>query len=96
MNKKVPKITEEQGIILTGYLGILCTTLETFLEDVEERTGEIYGKTQAATNEFWEMTKALYRDDFMAILPIELKTEDDEDEEEYEEWEVEIEEDDGH
>jgi len=66
---KSEKITEDQGIIMTGYTGIMCCPMDRFHKDAEKRLGEPILAREMATPEFWEKMKRLYRDDFLELLP---------------------------
>ena len=46
---EIEKLTVEQGIIITGYTGVLaCKDFSTFHKDVEKRTGQLFWTHQFA------------------------------------------------
>lgn len=63
------KITKEQGIILTGYTGIMCCRFSDFHKDVEERLGRPVYTHELGSAETWGKIKSFYHDDFMSMLP---------------------------
>lgn len=63
MPTKEPKISQAQGIILTGFTGIMMCEFSAFHEDVEKRLGR-----PVFTHELPSLLlKELYREDFMLI-----------------------------
>jgi hypothetical protein len=63
------KLTKEQGIILTGYTGLMLCKFSDFHKDVEKRLGCPVFTHQFGDKAFAESLKSVYKDDFMAILP---------------------------
>lgn len=66
------KLTKEQGIILTGYTGRLCCNFADFHEDAEKRLGRAVFTHEFADKDFAANLQALYKDDFLAIMPEEV------------------------
>lgn len=63
------KLTKEQGIILTGYTGVMCCKFSDFHEDVEARMGRPIWTHEFADKEFSAEVKKLYKDDFLKMMP---------------------------
>ena len=69
----VQKLTKEQGIIITGYTGIICAYLKDFHLECEKRLGR-----PILLHEFLYLKqeiKALFKEDFMNMMPTEEKDE---------------------
>ena len=62
------KLTPEQGIIITGFTGIMCCPFSDFHKDVEARLGRPVFTHELGFPETWEEVKAAYREDFMGML----------------------------
>ena len=62
-------ITKEQGIILTGFTGILCGDFSDFHQDAERRVGRPIFSHEFADKELWDILKEYYYDDFLSIMP---------------------------
>lgn len=63
----IQKLTIEQGIVLTGFTGIMHCNFSHFHEDVEKRLGR-----PIWTHQFIGMKdklREMYKDDFMAMMP---------------------------
>jgi hypothetical protein len=65
------KLTKEQGIILTGFTGLMMCKFSDFHKDVEKRLGYPVFTHQFASETFSEEIKELYRDDFVAMMSCE-------------------------
>lgn len=63
-----PKITTEQGIVLTGFTGIACVDFAKFQEDVVKRLGRTVFVHELGERKTCEAIRDLYRDDFMAMV----------------------------
>ena len=62
-------LTKEQGIVLTGYTGLLMCNFSDFHEDVEARL-----KRPVFTHEFGDIEllqelKSIYKSDFLSLIP---------------------------
>lgn len=64
----VPKLTREQGLIITGYTGILACDFADFHEDVERRLGRPVFTHEFAFDEVREEIRDAYQDDFAALV----------------------------
>ena len=59
------KLTIDQAVVVMGYTGVACAPWPIFHADVERRAGR-----RVSTAEFPGIdTCAMYRDDFVALLP---------------------------
>lgn len=63
------KLTKEQALIIMGYTGIATILFSEFHKDVTERLGREIWTHEFANKETVEEVKALYKDDFLAMLP---------------------------
>lgn len=64
------KLTKEQGIVLTGFTGFMCTpNFSIFHGDVEKRLGRPIWTHEFASKELKEELKEIYRKDFLAMIP---------------------------
>ncbi len=63
------KLTQQQCIILTGFTGILHGEFEWFHTDLESRLGREVQTSELGYPEFMEQCKALYEEDFTALMP---------------------------
>jgi hypothetical protein len=62
-------LTIEQGIIITGYTGILtCKDFSIFHKDVEKRIGRPIWTHEFADTEFAKEIKELYKEDFLKLI----------------------------
>lgn len=66
---KPKKLTKEQGIILTGFTGVLMCAFSDYHKDVEKRLGRLVLNFMFGDKDFAEKITELYREDFMAMLP---------------------------
>ncbi len=64
----VPKLTEEQGAIITAFTGTLSCDVGSFHKYVEQLLGHPVYTHEMASKEWWEVLKELARDDFLAIV----------------------------
>jgi hypothetical protein len=64
----IPKLTLEQGIILTGFTGITCCKFSDFQGDVEKRLGHPVWTHQFGDKEFAEKIRELYKEDFLKLV----------------------------
>jgi hypothetical protein len=63
------KLTEEQGIVLTGFTGFLCCeSFSLFHTDVEKRLNRVVFTHEFTSKEFAESLKELYRADFEKLI----------------------------
>jgi hypothetical protein len=67
------KLTKEQGIVITGFTGILCCSFPDFHEDVEKRTGKSVYTHEFGDKEFSKWLRGVYREDFMELIGAEKK-----------------------
>lgn len=67
-NKKVKKLTLEQGIIITGATGFTCVDFSKFHEDVENRLGRPVFTQEFANAKFAKKIKEMYLDDLKSIV----------------------------
>lgn len=64
------KLTKEQAIVIMGYTGItVCNNFGDFQEDVEKRLGRGVWTHEFASKEFTEEIHALYKPDFLKLIP---------------------------
>jgi hypothetical protein len=68
----LPKLTQEQAIILTGFTGVCCISMEAFHQDLERRLQRSVFSHELGKKDFVARVKELYREDFLAILPSEI------------------------
>lgn len=68
-----PKLTKEQAIIISGYTGFLVCQFSDLQNDVEKRMGRPVWTHEFGDEDFAEELKDLYRDDFIALAPEEIK-----------------------
>lgn len=61
------KLTKEQGVIITGFTGVLACDFSDFHADIERRMGRPVWTHEMSNAEFMEHMKELYRTDFVAI-----------------------------
>jgi hypothetical protein len=64
----VPKLTREQGLIITGYTGVLACDFADFHEDVEKRLGRPIFTHEFASKELREEIHEAYQKDFVALV----------------------------
>ena len=62
-------LTKEQGIILTGYTGLLMCSFSDFHEDVERRLQRPVFTHEFANKEFALDIKCIYKSDFLSLIP---------------------------
>lgn len=62
-------LTKKQGIILTGFTGIVMCKVSDFHQDVEKRLGRPIFTHEFADKELWETIKEIYRKDFENLCP---------------------------
>lgn len=67
----LPKLTNEQAVILTGFTGITCCNFGDLQADVEKRLGRPVWTHEFGDESFADKVKELYREDFMSLLPAE-------------------------
>lgn len=63
------KLTKEQGIVLSGFTGIMMCGFSDFHADVEKRMNRPVWTHEFANEDTAEEIKNLYREDFMAMMP---------------------------
>ena len=63
------RITDEQGIIITAYTGVLMCDFAAFHLAVQAKLGRPVWSHEFAVREVADEIKAAFREDFMAILP---------------------------
>ncbi len=63
------KLTKEQAIVIMGYTGISTVIFSDFHKDVTERLGRQIWTHEFANKETMEEVKALYKEDFLRMLP---------------------------
>lgn len=63
------KLTHQQCVILTGFTGILHGEFEWFHTDLESRLGREVQTSELGYPEFIAECKALYEEDFNALMP---------------------------
>jgi len=61
------QLTKEQAIILTGFTGIMMLNFGEFHEAVEKRLGHPVFTHQFGSQDFMDMLKELYREDFIKL-----------------------------
>lgn len=61
------KLSKYQGIVITGYAGIMMVDFASFQADVESRMGRPVLTHEFANSEFAEEVKQLYFEEFRAI-----------------------------
>lgn len=63
------KLTKEQGIVITGFTGIMACDFGYFHQDLEERMGRPVWTHELGDKALWENEiKPLYKDDFLAMV----------------------------
>lgn len=62
------KLTKEQGIVLSGYTGLMMCRFSDFHEDVEKRLGRPVFTHEFGNKLFADHLKELYRSDFMSLF----------------------------
>ncbi|WOK01496.1 hypothetical protein [Pseudomonas phage UF_RH7] len=67
MPTKEPRISQAQGIILTGFTGIMMCEFSAFHADVEKRLGRPVFTHELPSLMSDGTLKAAYREDFMLI-----------------------------
>ena len=67
------KLTKEQAIIISGYTGFLICQFSDLQNDVEKRVGRPVWTHEMGDAQFMENLQALYREDFIALAPEEIK-----------------------
>lgn len=68
-----PKLTKEQAIIVSGYTGFLICQFSDLQNDVEKRMGRPVWTHEFGDESFTEQVEDLYREDFIALAPEEIK-----------------------
>ena len=68
-----PKLTKEQAIIVSGYTGFLVCQFSDLQNDVEKRMGRPVWTHEFGDEDFTEQVEHLYREDFIALAPEEIK-----------------------
>ena len=68
-----PKLTKEQAIIISGYTGFLVCQFSDLQNDVEKRMGRPVWTHEFGDEIFTEKVEDLYREDFIALAPEEIK-----------------------
>lgn len=61
------RLTKEQGIILSGFTGLLCCNISDFHEDIEKRLGGSVLTHQIP--DLKDKIKKLYEEDFYKLMP---------------------------
>lgn len=61
------KLSKYQGIVITGYTGIMVVDFSSFHADVESRMGRPVWTHEFANKEFFDEVKELYAEEFRAI-----------------------------
>ena len=64
----IQKLTKEQGIILTGFTGVMCCKWADFHEDVERRLGRPIFTHEFASKLMEDKIKELYRENFIEMV----------------------------
>lgn len=59
--------TKKQGLVITGYTGLLACPWDAFHEDVEKRLGRPVFTHEFAEKPMWEEIKEAYKEDFLAM-----------------------------
>lgn len=59
--------TKKQGIVITGFTGLLACPWDAFHEDVEKRLGRPVFTHEFAEKPMWEEVKEAYKEDFLAM-----------------------------
>jgi len=62
------KLTKEQGVILSGFTGVLCCKFSDFQEDIARRLGRPVFTHELGSAAMEETVKELYRADFLALV----------------------------
>jgi len=66
---KIPSLTKEQAIIITGFTGYAACSFSDFHEDVERRLGRSVWTHELANEDVRKEIRDEYRDDFVAMCP---------------------------
>lgn len=61
-------LTKEQGIVLTGYTGLLMCSFSDFHEAVEARLNRPVFTHEFGDKEFSQELKSIYKSDFMSLI----------------------------
>lgn len=64
------QLTKEQGIILTGFTGILCCDWKDFHREVEKRLDRPVFTHEFASSKFLETVQGFFKEDFERICPM--------------------------
>jgi hypothetical protein len=67
-SSKIKKLTKEQGVVISGFTGILACAFSDFHKDVELRFGRSVFTHEFASKEFAQQIKELYRNDFSKMV----------------------------
>lgn len=67
------KLTKEQTIIISGYTGFLVCQFSDLQNDVGERMGRPVWTHEFGDENFTKEVQNLYREDFIALAPEEIK-----------------------
>lgn len=62
------KLTKEQGVVISGFTGILCCQFSDLHQDVEKRLNRPVFTHEFAEKEVKEQIKEAYREDFMYLV----------------------------
>lgn len=66
--KEMQQFTEEQGIVITGFTGLMACDFSKFHEDVEKRIKRPILTHEFGDKELWVEIKEAYRDDFVYMI----------------------------
>ena len=61
------KLTKEQAVIISGYMGIACCNFGYIHEDIEKRLGRPVYTHEFASEEMFKKIKELYEEDFINL-----------------------------
>jgi hypothetical protein len=73
----VERLSHEQAIVVSAYTGVLVCNFADMHEAVEARMGRPVFTHEFANKEVWSQIKALFKDDFLALVPEEANDESD-------------------
>lgn len=62
------KLTKEQGIVITGFTGIVTCNFSDFHADVEKRLGRPVFTHEFGSEQFAAIVESLYREDFLDMV----------------------------
>jgi len=62
------QLTKEQGIVLTGYTGVMCCSLADFHKDAEKRFDRSILSHEFGSKEMWIQVREIYKEDFLKLV----------------------------